>query len=64
MQINTCMKTRCELCGLSLVVLRGLWDIGLAAQTCDRVVTRFSNPERDAGTYLRAARVPIATSEV
>lgn len=44
--------------------LRGLRDIGLAAQTCDRVVTWFSNPKREAGTYLRAARVPMATTEV
>ena len=45
-------------------VLRGLMDIGLAAQTCDRVVTWFSNPKREASTYLRAARVPMATTEV
>lgn len=32
--------------------------------TCDRVVTWFSNPKREAGTYLRAARVPMATTEV
>lgn len=45
-------------------VLQGLRDIGPAAQTCDRVVTWFSNPKREAGTYLRAARVPMATTEV
>lgn len=32
--------------------------------TCDTVVTWFSNPKRKAGTYLRAARVPMATTEV
>lgn len=60
------MKTWCELSVLFcwLLSFGGLRDIGLAAQTCDRVVTRFSNPKREAGTYLRAARVPMATSEV
>lgn len=46
------------------MVLRGLRDIGLAAQTCDRDVPWFSNPKSEAGTYLRAAWVPMATTEV
>lgn len=58
------MKTWSELSVVLLAVVRGLRDIGLAAQTCDRVVTRFSNPKREASTYLRAARVPMATTEV
>lgn len=57
------MKTWSELSVL-LLLLQGLRDIGLAAQTCDRVVTWFSNPKREASTYLRAARVPMATTEV
>lgn len=58
------MKTWSELCVLLLLLLQGLRDIALASPTCDRVVTRFSNPKREAGTYLRAARAPMATTEV
>lgn len=57
-------ETRSEPCVLPPRRSGDLRDIGPAAQTCDRVVTRFSDPERDAGTYLRAARVPMATTEV
>lgn len=48
------------LCSVLLLLPPRFRDWG----TCDRVVTWFSNPKRKAGTYLRAARVPMATTEV